>query len=86
MTKEISVYEATKTLPDIVEKLRSGNFVILKKNGRLVAGILDADDMEDFLDTQNLSLKKQIKVGFKEFKKRKTISGQTFLQSLKKSQ
>lgn len=84
MTKTISVQEATRELPNIVEKLHSGNFVILQKNGRLVAGILNANDMEDFLELQNLSLKRQIKDGYREFKKNKTVSGRLFLQSLRK--
>ncbi|MBI2048287.1 MAG: hypothetical protein HYT27_04060 [Parcubacteria group bacterium] len=85
MTKTISIQQATKELPNIVEKLGKGDFVILQKNGRLVAGILDADDMEDFLELQNVSLKRQIKTGYKEFKKNKTMPGRLFLQLLRKN-
>jgi antitoxin (DNA-binding transcriptional repressor) of toxin-antitoxin stability system len=85
MTKIISIKKATEDLPNIVEKLRSGSYIILQKKGRPIAGILDVDDMEDFLELQNSSLKIQIKSGYKEFKKDKTVSGRSFLQSLRKN-
>ncbi len=85
MIKTISIKEAKKDLPNIIEKLQSGNYVILQKNGQLVAGLLDADNMEDFLELQNSTLKNQIKKGYQEFKKSKTVAGRVFLQSLLKS-
>jgi antitoxin (DNA-binding transcriptional repressor) of toxin-antitoxin stability system len=82
MTKTISVENATKQLPHIVEKLRKGTYVVLQKNGLPVAGIVDASDMEDFLELRDPSLNKQITKGYKEFNKGKATSGRTFLQSL----
>ena len=60
MTRTLSLEKAAETLPSIVEKLRSGDFVIVQQNGKPVAGIVDVDDMEDFLELQNPLIKKQI--------------------------
>lgn len=84
MVKTLSLEKAKTDLPNIVEKLQSGDFVIVQKNGRPVAGIVDVDDMEDFVELQNPLLKKQITKGYAEFKAGKTISTRSFLKYLKR--
>lgn len=84
MVKTLSLEKAKKELPDIVEKLQSGDFVVVQKNGRPVAGIVDVDDMENFLELQNSVMKRQIAKGYREFKARKTVSARSFLQLLRR--
>lgn len=85
MTRTLSLEKAAETLPSIVEKLRSGDFVVVERNGKPVAGIVDANDMEDFIDTKNKVLKLQIKKGYNEFKKGKTAPARALLMALKRS-
>ena len=84
MVKTLSINDITSNLPDIVERLHSGDYIVVEKNGRPVAGIIDADDMEDFVELQNSLIKKQISKGYQEFKTGKTVPARSFLQSLKR--
>lgn len=84
MTKTLSINDVTKTLPDIIESLQSGNYIIVEKNGKPVAGIIDVDDMEDFIELQSHSLKAQVRKGYKELKAGRTVPARPFLQSLKR--
>ena len=68
MVKTLSIQEAKDKLPGIIEKLRSGDFVVVEKQGKPIAGIVDFEDMEDFIELNNASLQKQIQNGYKEFK------------------
>lgn len=83
MVKTLSIQEAKEKLPDIVGKLRSGDFVVVEKQGKPVAGIVDFKDMEDFLELNNASLQKQIQKGYREFKAGKAIPARAFLKTLK---
>lgn len=85
MVKTLSLEKAKTELPSIVEKLQSGDFVVIQKNGRPVAGIVDVNDMEDFVELQNPLIKKQIAKGHTEFKAGKTMSASLFLKSLKRT-
>jgi hypothetical protein len=42
-------------------------YFILEKDGIPVVGIMHVDDLEDYLDQQDESLKKQIKVGHQDY-------------------
>jgi len=84
MTNTVSIQDATKNLPDIIEKLRGDNYFVVQKNGKPVAGIVGVDDMEDFLDLQNAALKKQIKKGYAEFKAGKAKPARLVLETLLK--
>ena len=84
MTKTISLDKATKELPNIVEKLQSGDYVIVEKNGKPVAGIVDADDMDDFAELQNKTLKNQIKKGYLKFKRGKARLASSLLAELRR--
>ena len=85
MVKTLSLEKAKKDLPSIVEKLHSGDFVIVQKNGRPIAGIVDVDDMKDFVELRNPVIKKQITRGYHEFKAGKTVAARSFLKSLKRA-
>ncbi|MGA1986692.1 MAG: type II toxin-antitoxin system Phd/YefM family antitoxin [Candidatus Sulfotelmatobacter sp.] len=42
-------------------------YFILEKDGIPVAGIMHVDDMEDYLEQQDESLKEQIKTGYQDY-------------------
>jgi hypothetical protein len=42
-------------------------YFILEKDGIPVAGIMNVDDMEDYLELQDESLKEQIKAGHQDY-------------------
>lgn len=42
-------------------------YVILEKDGIPVVGIMDADELEDYLELQDPKLKKQIAEGYREY-------------------
>jgi len=83
MVKTLSIQEAKDKLPGIIEKLRSGDFVVVEKQGKPIAGIVDFEDMEDFIELNNASLQKQIQNGYKEFKTGKANPARAFLKTLK---
>ena len=83
MVKTLSIQEAKDKLPGIVEKLRSGDFVVVEKQGKPIAGIVDFEDMEDFLELNNAPLQKQIQGGYREFKTGKAVHARVFLKTLK---
>jgi len=49
-----------------------GEYFILEKDGIPVAGIMSADELEDYLELQDPDLKKQIEQGYAEYKHGKT--------------
>ena len=42
-------------------------YVILEKDGIPIAGLMDIDELEDYLDLQDAELKKQIAEGHQEY-------------------
>jgi len=52
----------------------NGEYFILEKDGIPVAGIMDADEFEDYLELQDPSLKRQIEEGYAEYKNGRTKS------------
>lgn len=55
---------------------------ILEKDGIPVAGIMDVDDLEDWLELQDPEMQKQIEEGYKEYRQGKTRSLDEFLAEL----
>ncbi len=57
-------------------------YFILEKDGIPVAGLMSADEFEDYLDSQEPGLKKQIRKSYAEFRRGKARDAKTFLASL----
>ena len=55
---------------------------ILEKNGIPIAGIMDIDDMEDWLELQDTEMQKQIAEGYKEYRQGRTRPLDEFLAEL----
>ena len=74
MVKTISVTKARINLGEVIKRvhLNKENFV-LEKGGIPVAAILDIDKFEDWLEMKDPKIKEQIRRGFEEYKKGKTV-------------
>ena len=57
---------------------------ILEKDGYPVAALIDIDEFEDYLDSQDEGLKKQIRASRKEFATRKGKSFDSLLARMEK--
>ena len=60
-------------------------YFILEKDGIPVIGIMDADEMEDYLELRNPKMKAQIKASNKDVQAGRTRSAESLLKELKAS-
>lgn len=82
MVKTISLGAIEQNPRGVFERLRRGDYVVVKKNGNIIAGILDADEMEDFLEINDKLTQMQIKRGYREFRGGKSRPARLFLKEL----
>jgi hypothetical protein len=59
-------------------------YFILEKDGIPVAGIMNVDDMEDYLEQQDESLKEQIRAGYQDYLGGRTREVGEFLKELQR--
>jgi hypothetical protein len=59
-------------------------YFILEKDGIPVVGIMHVDDLEDYLEQQDGTLKEQIKTGHSDYLKGKTRDAGEFLTELRR--
>jgi restriction endonuclease len=59
-------------------------YFILEKDGIPVVGIMHVDDLEDYLDQQDESLKAQIKTGYQDYLAGRTREAGEFLAELRR--
>ena len=83
MVKIIPITKARINLGEVIKRvhLNKENFV-LEKGGIPVAAILDIDEFEDWLEMKDSKIKEQIRRGYKEYKKGKTIPLDKFLSKI----
>ena len=74
MVKIIPITKARINLGEVIKRvhLNKENFV-LEKGGIPVAAILDIDEFEDWLEMKDPKIKEQIRQGYEEYKKCKTV-------------
>ena len=60
-------------------------FFILEKDGIPVAGIMNVDDLEDYLELQDAPLKTQIRKSQQEYRRGKSRTAGRFLAELRRS-
>jgi restriction endonuclease len=58
-------------------------FFILEKDGIPVVGLMHVDDLEDYLEMQNRSVKKQIRTSAEEYRRGVVRGADEFLAELK---
>lgn len=79
------ITKARINLGSIIKKVRiDKEYYVLEKDGYPVAGIMDIDEFEDYLDARNQDLNKQIKKSFKEFKAGRTKPINKLINELEK--
>ena len=83
MVKRIPITKARINLGEVIKRvhLNKENFV-LEKGGIPVAAILDIDEFEDWLEMKDPKIKEQIRRGYMEYKKGKTIPLDKFLSKI----
>ena len=83
MVKTISVTKARINLEEVIKRvhLNKDSFV-LEKGGIPVAAILDIDEFEDWLEMKDPKIKEQIRRGYEEYKKGKTVPLDKFLSKI----
>ena len=83
MVKAIPITKARINLGEIIKRvhLNKENFV-LEKGGIPVAAILDIDEFEDWLEMKDPKIKEQIRRGYMEYRKGKTIPLDKFLSKI----
>lgn len=81
MITHIPITKARINLGGLVKKvLLNKEYFVLEKSGIPVAGIIDIEEFEDILETQDAELKNNIKKGYKDYKKGKAKSLDGFLK------
>lgn len=85
MTTTLAITKARVNLGSIVKRvhLKKERF-ILEKDGYPVAALVDIDEFEDYLDSQDEALKKQIRASRAEFDAGKGKPARELLMRLKK--
>jgi len=76
--------KARINLGQVVHRVHvSGEYFILEKDGIPVAGIMGADEFEDYLELQDPNLKEQIKEGYREYRQGKARPLEDILAELR---
>ena len=82
----IPITRARINLGQVVRRAHvNREYFILEKDGIPVAGIINVDELEDYLELQDPGLKKQIRESHKEYRRRKARDAGTFLAGLRRA-
>lgn len=85
MITTIPITKARINLGNIVKRARvKKEYFILEKDGYPVAGLMDIDEFEDYLDINDEKAKKQIKKSWAEYRAGEFRSAEKLLDELKK--
>jgi len=85
MITKIPITKARINLGAIVKRVRvKKERFVLEKDGYPVAGLLDIDEFEDFLDLNNSKNRAEIRKSYKEYKAGKIRPARELLAELKK--
>ena len=84
MVHRLPLTKARINLGSVVRRIHlNKEYVILEKDGIPIAGMMDADELEDYLELQDPELKKQIKEGYKEYRRGKMKPLEEVIRELK---
>lgn len=82
----ISATDAKTRFGELIRRVQVGKeYIIVEKDGIPVLGILDADELEDYLDLQDEELQAQIAQGYREYKDGKTRPVEKILAEVRSS-
>ena len=78
--------KARVNLGQVVRRVHvNREFFILEKDGIPVVGLMHVDDLEDYLEMQNRSVKEQIRTSAMEYRRGASRTASEFLSELKTS-
>lgn len=81
MIYSIAATQARTQLGDLLKKVSiNKDCFVLEKDGIPIAGLLNIDAFEDFLDSQSDKTKEEIKKSYKEYKKGSSISARSLIK------
>jgi antitoxin (DNA-binding transcriptional repressor) of toxin-antitoxin stability system len=82
----VPITRARINLGQVVRRVHvNREYFILEKGGIPVAGIMNADEMEDYLDLRDPGLKKQIRRSQEQYRHGKTRDAGAFLADLRRA-
>ena len=82
----VAITRARINLGQVVRRVHMNReYFILEKGGIPVAGIMNADEMEDYLDLRDPRLKKQIRRSQEQYRQGKTRDATSFLAELRRA-
>ncbi len=80
----LPITDARRHLGELIKKVRiNKDYFILEKDGIPVAGIMDIDEFEDYLELKNKNLQKHIKKSYDEYRKGKVRPAREFIREIK---
>jgi prevent-host-death family protein len=83
MVKTIPITKARINLGEVIKRVHfNKESFVLEKGGIPVAAILDIDEFEDWLEMKDPKVKEQIRRGYEEYKKGKTVPLDKFLSRI----
>src|SRR5882724_7134452 len=86
MVNRIPITQARVNLGAVVKRVHlNGEYFILEKDGIPIAGIMDADELEDYLELRDPKVKKQIAASRKDAEASRVRNAAEFLAELKGS-
>jgi hypothetical protein len=84
IVNRLPLTKARVNLGQVVRRVHvNREFFILEKDGIPVAGLMHVDDLEDYLEMQNRSVKEQIQTSAAEYRRGGVRSAHAFLAELK---
>ena len=84
MVRRIPITKAQVNLGQVVRRLRrKKEYCFLEQDGIPVAGIMNADELEDYLELQDPQMKKQIANGYAEYLRGEARPAKEFLSELR---
>lgn len=84
MIQRLPLTKARINLGQVVRRAHvNKEYFILEKDGIPVAGIMSADDLEDYLELQDPGIKNQIHEGYQDYKRGRVRNAAALLAELK---
>ena len=84
MVQSLTISEARLKLEALVKRIHlKKDYVIIKKDGIPIAGMMDIDEFEDYLELQDPTVERHIKKSYEEFRAGKSRPARELLAELK---
>lgn len=85
MVQTLPITKARINLGAVVRRVHlNKEYVILEKDGIPIAGIMDIDEFEDYLELQDPKVQRQIEKSYQDYQAGKSRPGQELLSELRR--